>query len=162
MYFFRDRALAERFRKNEVPSWERFRYYILILILVTIISTKTIAHYWATQLNIWAIAIDAALLFLTVIGTYLCYTTNSKGDGREFIERMVCIGFPVLVQMLLLTLVFSVLATFIVGFVYGLDEGNIPADETIFDLIGVTFVIGYYYVRLNSSIRIASGIESNP
>ncbi|MFU7502049.1 MAG: hypothetical protein ACE1S7_00930 [Candidatus Tisiphia sp.] len=49
------------------------------------------------QVDVYKIVLS---LGCAVIGTIICYNTNKAGDDKEFIERCICIGFPVMIRTL--------------------------------------------------------------
>lgn len=46
----------------------------------------------------------------------LCYVINKKGDGQSFIERMLCLSFPLTVRF---TIIFSIAYSAICGSIFG-------------------------------------------
>lgn len=153
MNILRDRELARRFKDNAVPPRERFLYLLLLMVMMGAVSSAYFSNYvYAGGVNEWDTIIDVAVLVATVVGMVLCYRTNQSGDGREFVDRFVGIGFPVGIQAVLLTIALSVV------YQIGLEvEGVETADQTsVHDLILITLTEVYFYWRLNSSIRLAS------
>jgi hypothetical protein len=84
-----------------------------------------------------------------IIGAIICYNTNKAGDDKEFIERYVCIGTPVLIRTKVLTFALFFFGTLIKGYIF---------KEIVNNLGIISNAIGsfYFYWRLNSSIRIAA------
>ena len=56
---------------------------------------------------------------IAIVGILLCFTANGGGHGRHFIERFVCLGWPVgirvVVYMLLPLIVLAILAGVVEG-----------------------------------------------
>ncbi len=155
MQFFNDRNLARRFKEGSVPQRERLYYYLFFSVLTIFMSGK-IAAYYAMQSSLTApdIAEDVLFAVVTVLGTILCYNTNSKGDHKEFIERTTCLSFPVMIQTILLTIVVSLVLMVVGMAIWGAAfEQYHAAFSTSLSAIGT----GYFFIRLNSTIAIASG-----
>ena len=158
MNFFDDEELAQRFRNDQVPSRERFFYFLSISLVTAFLGTSLFISWTYAELDRWLIASDVLILAITGIGTAVCYRTNRSGDDREFIERFMCIGWPVLMQMLLLfflLILVVVLCLLVASFFFASVEDLL---HPIFNPLGVVLVGGYFYWRLNSSMKIAAGI----
>jgi hypothetical protein len=150
MNFIRDRELALRLKNNAVSSKEKFIYLLLSGILTTIPLSSFYGK--VTEYNQWDICSDIATFVIVIAGAFVCYRTNKRGDDKEFIERYICIGFPVGIQTGLLALVlfiFFMILIAIHGDNYG-DGGNIYS----FSLMSLSYL--YYYWRLNLSIKVAA------
>jgi len=157
MNFINDRNLALRFRDNAVPSKERFLYFIFSMVLATILTTSiAVAPLYKETINNFDVISDLIYLASVIVGVIACYTTNKNGDGKEFIERMICIGFPVMI----ITFLISFFASIFYFMITTAFDWHKPADvTTVYDLPPVLFSTLYYYWRLNSSIRIAAGVR---
>lgn len=146
--------MALRFKKNAVPSKERFLYLIILTSLCTgMTSSFFIANVFPKSPNQWDVYIDIVMTLATIAGTILCYHTNKSGDDNEFIERYFCIGFPVGIQSFLFLIVIEVIFFPIASF---MAQVEIPETSSFYDLIAMTVFVVYFYWRLNSSIKIAS------
>jgi hypothetical protein len=153
MNFFRDRELALRFKNRTVPSRERFWYFFLSMLVFSLLTTSIVVKNLYQNINGWDFLCDIAGVIGVIFGTIVCYRTNRRGDDKEFIERVVSIGFPVLVQSIILT----VGLTFLYLFVGSMNEDK----STIYDLKVVIFTSIYFYWRLNYAIKIASSGVKN-
>lgn len=154
MNFIRDRELALRFKNNAVHSKERFLYLLIFMILFSLTTSSCINSYlYSFDINYWDISIDVIVLATTILGTYICYQTNKKGDNKEFIERYISIYFPITIQTILILIpVFFVYIIVIESFI--IVELH---DRTLaYEFIIMTVYMLYFYWRLNSAIRIAA------
>ncbi|MDD9334652.1 MAG: hypothetical protein PV347_01150 [Rickettsiaceae bacterium] len=144
MNFFDDRELALRFKNNAVSSKERFWYFMIRLIIGIVILKLPLN----VQVDVYKIVLS---LGCAVIGTIICYNTNKAGDDKEFIERCICIGFPVMIR----TLVYLTPAL-IIFLVLLLPREVFIFKEMIIEVIWELVWSFCYYWRLNSAIRIAA------
>ncbi|WP_188825579.1 hypothetical protein [Brucella endophytica] len=153
MNFIDDRELAQRFKSNSVPPKERFWYYLATMLLMNIFASKIILHQSPqTDLSLWNYLSDITNIAITIIGISICYRTNKSGDNKEFIERMICIGFPVIITMLIILIFFTILYFIILE-----TTGNSAfMDTTLSDFIVMLVFQAFFYWRLNNSIRIAA------
>lgn len=164
MNFIRDRELAHRFKNNTVSSRERFIYFFIFIILVTIPTLSFVINSLYESLNEWDIYIDIALLVITILGMIICYKTNKKGDDKEYIERYVCIGFPILIQTIILMVIITIFLFGVINFIS--QHITFISDDVKSEVTSKFYFIGefsssvipmlYFYWRLNQSIKIAS------
>lgn len=155
MNFFRDRELATRFKNGNVTQRECFSYYIVISVIYCIVFSSPALYIMSfIGVNKWTLITDLFVLVSTIIGSIYVFKTNSKGDNKNFVERCVCIGFPVVIQAFLLMMAFSI----VLGIVLVIIQMDHLLDEaSIFDLFTMIFFQAYFFIRLNGSIQIASG-----
>mgnify|MGYP000123047978 CR=1 FL=1 len=150
MNFIKDRELALRFKNNTVPSNERFIYFFIFIILAMLVSSPSINHILnPNELNEWDRRIDIFMWVLTILGTISCYRTNQSGDGKEFIDRYIGIAFPITIQYILLMVPSMIVISII-------RRHEIIYETSVYEFLVLIILTGYFYGRLNSSIRIAS------
>ncbi|MBX7146821.1 MAG: hypothetical protein K1X44_05890 [Alphaproteobacteria bacterium] len=182
MNFFNDRELARRFKAETVPPKERF-YYLIIYILFFEIINSSLFNNWISEVEEPSWWVDGFNLAIIFFGTILCYCANAKGDNKEFIERYICIGFPIAVQVFILEVVLIGIINFTTGLGMFISKmwyiaamaingtslsrgeidiqvhnmfGNIITVTEIENMI-LEFIVGlYFYLRLRSSIKIAA------
>jgi hypothetical protein len=163
MIFFREKALALRFRNGTVPSRERFFYvlgvslvnYLTYSLMDSLLGKDPIGDvYWYFNTSI-------TIIFL-IVGTKICYNTNQSGDDKEFIERFISLGFPVLIQYTLL-LMMGIAGIYTVAITKAWSSKN-PVGVLLdfrdtsmvcFALLNVALSL-FYYLRLNAAIRLAA------
>ncbi|KXF76748.1 hypothetical protein ATN84_12005 [Paramesorhizobium deserti] len=154
MNFINDQELALRLKDNAVSSKEKYLYFILFIFITTVLSSPIVTTYLYTgNINKFDYIIDSINIISFIIGSTLCYKTNKSGDDKDFIERMICISFPVLIKsivILLLVSMFYYTTIQIIGWRENIDE------SAIYDLPPAIFIILYYYWRLNASMKIAA------
>lgn len=156
MNFVNDRELARRFKNSAVPSRERFVYLLITSVLLSMFMSPFLilsVYPDYEALNMWDAYVDIAILTITIIGSVICYKTNKAGDDKEFIERYVCIGFPIIIQLIVAAII--VIALMVIAMASGIDM-EIPDKTSAFDLTFEIMIMLYFYVRLNSSIKLAA------
>ena len=102
MYWLRIAPLADDLREGKVPEGDKLGYVLGTAIIPLIVGRPSIIPRLGTMPG----KISAVVLVLvTVLGTIACFRTNRRGDGRNFIERFVSLGFPATLRWLLITYV---------------------------------------------------------
>lgn len=154
MNWIKDRELATRFRNDAVPPKERLIYFMIFMMLSTLISTNYSMHILQATPNQWDYLGDALILCITFVGILWLYRTNAKGDKQEFIERFICLSFPIAIQLLLL-LIPALFALFVTESFLHIET---PEEQTTPQLmLTLNLLFLYYYTRLNGAFKIASG-----
>ncbi|WP_420962633.1 hypothetical protein [Brucella sp. IR073] len=149
-----DRGLARRFRDNSVPSKERFRYFLVVSVLAIILANPAILAVAPHSVPIgWDYLSLLSDTIINVVGISVCYKTNKSGDDKEFIERMVCIGFPTIIKLSIIFIIVTLLY-FIIGDI--VDTNETLMSYPLIGFIAVAIFEGWFYLRLNGSIRIAA------
>lgn len=101
MYWWRIEPVKREFAAGGPPETDKLKYFVLTLTLYVVLGelgylvAESDAEARLTPVD-WA----SSFLYIaaTVVGTYYCYRCNAAGDGRQFIERFICIGWPVTVR----------------------------------------------------------------
>jgi len=57
----------------------------------------------------WRMITDLMSILISAVGLIVCYRTNRRGDDKEFIERVMCIGFPITVFAMIILVAVSIL-----------------------------------------------------
>ena len=93
MHLLNYKQLARDLRDNKVSEREKFSYVIGLLILSAPLLVPT------TPINAHDITADliSAFVFILIMiaGTVLLYRKNQQGDGKNFLERYICLSFPI-------------------------------------------------------------------
>lgn len=156
MNFINDKELARRMRDGNIKSSERFYYFLIFMVGITIfMMNSTNSVMYNGEYNKWDIALDKLAFLATIIGSIILYKTNKRGDDKEFIERYICLGFPVAMQMLGISL--ALFATYIL--LSEIQVIEMPEETTVVDYLLTLIVELYFYIRLNKAMKIASGQE---
>ncbi len=156
MYWFNSSKLADDFREGRVDERERFKYYLASLIAWSVVVQVLI--FSGTVLDVESLVSAGANLIVIVVGTVLCYRVNRRGDDKDFIPRMICLGWPVGVKWtlcLLALFIFSVWFYALLKCLYPLPVGGISAGLFISKVavytekfwgyfIGVLFLLPYF------------------
>ena len=104
MYWWNASKLAEDLREGRVDEKERFKYF-LATVALWILAVKLLPFPGgASGVEAWiSAAVNVTAAF---IGISLCYMVNKRGDNRDFIARMICLGWPAGIKFAVLFSVF--------------------------------------------------------
>jgi len=97
MYWLNKSALVEDFRERRVDEKERFKYFLATFITGMIIVQLLICG--GNAFRIEQLAYAATNLVAIVTGIIICYRANKKGDNTDFIARMICLGWPIGIEI---------------------------------------------------------------
>ncbi len=123
MYLWNINALVKDLREDKVSEKEKLKYYLFMGIL-----GMALPH----SVDLFTILSIGVL----IIGTYLCYEVNSKGDNRHLIDRMICLEVPLSIRFILPLLALALIIELIFH-----NANNI---ELIIDILGIFSLIVYY------------------
>ncbi|WP_371364632.1 hypothetical protein SRRS_52710 [Sporomusa rhizae] len=137
MYLWNVNALVKDLREDKMSENEKLKYYLL-----SGVFALAVPH----ELDLFTI-LDVGVF---IIGTYLCFEANSKGDNRNFITRMICLEIPLGIRYVLI-----LLPLFIVVYIIFDKADNI---NQILNILGIFSMI-IYYMFLRSYIAKVSQPE---
>lgn len=168
--FFNDKKLAHDLKEDKVSSTEKLFYLLFFLIgsqLLGIIFARLPkiinynkdgcinscgeSFYW------YFLIIPIVSLLIKGYGIILSYKINSKGDDKRFLERVMCLLFPIAIRMAILLIfikfLVSVTKDFFVNSASSLDIADLIMAT---DKMSAVIVAVYFCLRLKESIKIAS------
>jgi hypothetical protein len=143
MYFWNTYALAKELKEGTLDQKEKVKYFIIFVLTEYLFFDLA---YLLDEPS--AINYPFEPIFYTLIvgfGIYLCFRINQRGDNSEFIDRFVCIGFPIAIRFIvaLIGIVF-VLAAVSAGL--GDDFDPWVDEESLIQLAeGVALTIVFYW-----------------
>lgn len=141
MYLWNTKALAKELKEGTLSESDKFRYYIVVVILYTVLLMFPTRGGSSDAVDsIIGILIAILAIFF---GTYICYKVNKSGDNVNFVERFICLSLPIAIKIFLLwvlVVILTVVSAFILGFTGVLDS---PSNETflIFKSLSLLLVL---------------------
>jgi len=150
MNFWRYDELASRLKAGKVSEKEKFYYFFIFMLCWYLSSVPHISQSFnnVDKINIWLSLIS---LILLTFGLSCLYKTNKKGDDKNFIERVVCLSFPIGIRLV----AFSI-PVFSIAFIIGTYGANMAVYMKLGVGYGIAFML-YYYYALYHGIKIAAG-----
>lgn len=159
MYLWKVDSLVKDFKSGKVSQKEEFKYMLLFTIMMAFAMNP--ALYIGVSYNYYDTLGSVLMFGISIFGVYYCYKINSRGDDRDFIVRMMCIGLPVMIRVSVV-----IIPIFIMGLILEavfLDPEYF--DEQIvesrpIDIVFMSAFVGAYYWYL--SIKIKAISSQNP
>ncbi len=99
--------LAERLGANQVTEKEKFFYLIVAAVFLSIIMSQWMSNILYTEYNQYAKISDILTICFSAIAIGILFYFNQKGDGKNFIERYICLSVPANVQFIILGVVIA-------------------------------------------------------
>lgn len=91
MYWWNVDALVQEFRANQVSEYEKYKYYLastMLGLLMLLLTPRSPFTFISILIVFW--------------GIRTCFLANQQGDGVQFIERMICLRFPLIIRFLVI------------------------------------------------------------
>lgn len=100
MYLWNTRKLASDLKHGRVSEKDKMLYMLGNQLLITISIYEAL---FQNQENDFMGLIELLVASLIVIyGIVICYSANGKEEGRNFIEKFVCLSLPISIKLTLL------------------------------------------------------------
>jgi hypothetical protein len=116
MYFWNIDQLVQELRAGTLSEYEKMKYLLAsILLQLYAMSNTRLLPQNGMEMIIGAL-IFGVMVGVTVWGVYHCFIINKQNDNKNFIERFVCLGFPIGVRLA----VYALAGLFILLFTVGL------------------------------------------
>ncbi|MCK5355604.1 MAG: hypothetical protein KAJ63_10835 [Methyloprofundus sp.] len=155
MYLWKIDSLVEDFRSGNVSQKEEFKYMLLFTIAMALGSDP--ALYIGTSYNYYDTLSSALILGISVFGIYYCYKLNSRGDDKDFIVRVMCLGLPVMIRLLAVMIPVVIIGVVLETVVLYPESLNEEAFEnTPIQVASTSVFIAAYYWYLSIKIKAVS------
>lgn len=153
LYILNPEALANSLAVNGIAEKDAFRY---LLISTVLLGSRVYVPIESTYLDVgavplgWRISEYLALALINLGGLQWCFRTNQAGDGKDFVERFICLTLPVAIRVILMAIL-----VFVAAFaLYALFIGE-PMPRVIASSINV-FAVIVYYLQMRQMFRLAA------
>jgi len=159
MYFWRTAKLASDLKAGAVPNRDKRNYLIAWIVITTLGGYAALAM--ESESSALLILETLLVLLINVAGVLVCYGANRAGDGRDFVERFVCMTLPLFIRVVVALLAFMV-AYVIVGYaIRGQRFESFLERHNVADvLFAAAFEAAFYWRMRLHFLRIA-GVSSD-
>jgi len=166
IYFWNDKQLARDLKNGAISEWHKFIYLMLYFFVPALF--RLIGHILPhkhtedIEKSFWMFSLTLIVIPLGLLFFYFLYKTNEKGDGLHFIERYICLTFPLIIRIMAIFIPAIVLGATLSAMFVVHSHNALGEDASIFVLMAlpVAIVIAllvYYYLRFVTLLKIASG-----
>lgn len=120
MYFFSSKELIKDLQTEELPRGEGAKYLLFWVITLLLFEyLDSLIYFWPevdidpfdpSMLSIKTLSIQyCVLICIHLIGVFLCYRNNKKGNGLNFVEKFISLSVPFFMRLLFYFFSFIVL-----------------------------------------------------
>lgn len=155
MYLWKVDSLVEDFKSGNVNQKEEFKYMLLFTITMALVSDP--ALYIGSSYNYYDTISSVIMLGISILGVYYCYKINSCGDNKDFIVRVMCIGLPVMIRVLVVMIpVFIVVGILEAALLNPESLNEETFESNPIQVVLISIFIAAYYWYLSIKIKAVS------
>ncbi len=143
MYFWKTQELAKQIKDDTITEESKKNYYLATSLITIAGMYLTLAG--GMQNSMATLTECILLLIITALAINIVFATNRGNDGIDFISRVVILGFPILIKIMVLA--------FLIGIAMGIYSGASGQLENSINgwdnaIIAVTVQI-FFFWRIN-------------
>lgn len=161
MYFWNSRALAGQLKSGDLPQRERAKYLLATLLIILV---PNLMRAWfpveTSRVDLLGGVLIAALV--TIVGVSACFSANRDGDGKEFVDRFVCLGWPTAIRVGVAFVVIEWVLVRLARVGSGSAYHMYVEHRSSVDLFIMTLLNAAFYWRLRYWIRLVSSTKEPP
>jgi len=148
VYWWKIDAVVAELKSGTMSENQKMKYLLADSVLIGL------SAMFARQGNVFDLAVGLVVLALTVGGILVCFSANGANNGRDFVERFVCLSFPVTIRLT----VFGFPALIILFIVAGMLTGGSTEgilQRLVYFAWSVAFTVAYF-LWIRSKLRSVS------
>lgn len=143
MRIWNTKKLRGELLSGDVSEREKMQYFLATMILYSVSGQLSGGEYSGGYF--WAGLIS--VVSVTIIGIIISYKSNNKGDGVNFIERFICISWPITIKITFtFVLVLMVL--------HSTEVLSVNPDSDAFGIISILILEALYFWRITVHLGI--------
>jgi hypothetical protein len=162
MHFWDIDGLADELKSGKLTETQAFKYYVTVTILQMIpfvipMRSETLTTFYSLG---FGSVFPIVWLATALAGLILCFRANQRADGKDFIQRMICLELPAGIR----TMVFCIPLIFIgviIRSAFPKEDSHIVAFWTMGIVLLVSIIVQYgmIYRRLQVKPHSQAGPE---
>ena len=109
MYLWNVEGLIRDFRTQKITEHQKLNYAITFAIIVLFLTYSILLFGTELSARTRKDLLCLELIMLSIVnvaGLKICFHANQRGDGRAFIERVMCLSLPLTIRSVMLALAF--------------------------------------------------------
>jgi hypothetical protein len=125
MYFWYVNDLIKDLQADRVSEKDKMKYYLVTSLLMTVGGRE------------WDIIVTIPQLIILVCGIILCYKVNAQNDNKDFVARIICLGFTISIRLIILIIIPAFVCFYIL-------PPAIFENKMVFKVFDICLLIIYY------------------
>jgi hypothetical protein len=154
MFFWKTKQLRNELITDSISEKEKMKYLLATMTLFAVSEQLGGSDFSGG----YFLAETLSIIFVTIIGILVCFDANSQGDGNNFIERFICISWPITIKITTFIMIFLVLMLLLLGKDVDFSEASKGSAIDIFILI-IFEVVYFWRIKVHLAF-IAKGDNS--
>ncbi len=153
MYFWNKKALEQKLIADNLTEREKFSYVFALFFSWTL--TGFLSMFFPRAVSETVIIGQVIITVLSAIGIIWCFQINQGSDGKNFVERFICMNWIMTVRIFLIYLA----ALFAVSLIFNIVapqryQETFNGPSIIWDILvgGVLTIIYYWRVAVSISL----------
>jgi hypothetical protein len=160
MVLWRAKTLALDLRDGRVAERDKLGYLLVALVIQAIIGRASLL---GALRSLGAALGILVVLAISVVGTIAAFRANRRGDGRQFLERYLCLAVPLGIQMYVGYAAVAVPIYLVTGWNTPAAGNNTVASGTAWSLLYYGALVWFYFtLRLRIAVAAGATVESPP
>jgi hypothetical protein len=158
MVLWRAKTLALDLRDGRVAERDKLGYLLVGLLIQAIIGRASLL---SALRSLGAALGILVVLAISIAGTIAAFRANTQGDGRQFLERYLCLAVPVGIQMYVGYAALAVPLNLLTGWNTLVADNNTVASWAAWSLLYYGALVWFYFA-LRQHIAVAAGATVEP
>ena len=163
--FLNDKKLAQNLREGEVSESEKLFYFLFFLIILPAFSILEDLFFSELAISnnkaggnqiFYTVFLEMIPYIIALYSFVFCYKLYIKKKGVLFVDKAICLLFPIYIKVFALKLLLIILAGFVLGILDGAkitqNASDSPLTTHIINVIGTI----YLFFRLKLNVLIMS------
>ena len=119
MYFWKTDQLAEDIKDNKISEKSKMYYYLLTISIYNIIGYQYLSEFSGDMTT--AIGEMLVTTLVLIFGTFITFKTNNSRGGSDYIARVIMLGLPISIKLIVFTLIFQIVLYEVVFYYWNYD-----------------------------------------
>ena len=146
MYFWKTDQLAEDIKDNKISEKSKMYYYLLTISIYNIIGYQYLSEFSGDMTT--AIGEMLVTTLVLIFGTFITFKTNNSRGGSDYIARVIMLGLPISIKLIVFTLIFQIVLYEVVFYYWNYD---ILTD--LFISVSVAMISILLFWRINEHLK---------
>ena len=138
--------MAEDIKDNKISEKSKMYYYLLTISIYNIIGYQYLSEFSGDMTT--AIGEMLVTTLVLIFGTFITFKTNNSRGGSDYIARVIMLGLPISIKLIVFTLIFQIVLYEVVFYYWNYD---ILTD--LFISVSVAIISILLFWRINEHLK---------